>query len=101
MLTPFYEKDGVQYESTVSQSNTCRLLANGGFGMMTMYGEIQKLRDGWLKDIGETMPPGLCRQSWLSRMPDEVKADAAAMMNFIRANYPKQAKRLFLRNGRI
>lgn len=94
-LSPYYEKDGITYESKVSQSNTCRLLANGGRGMLTMYGEVQKLRDIWLEEIGQTMPPGLCRQSWLSRMPDEVKADACAMMNFIKTHYPKQAKRLF------
>lgn len=90
-----YEIDGVIYESVVTQSNTCRILANGGRGAMAMYGEISKLRDGWIEQVGATMPAGLCRRSWLSRFPDEVKADTGAMMNFIQASYPKQAKRLF------
>ena len=90
-----YEIDGVIYESVVTQSNTCRILANGGRGAMAMYGEIAKLRDGWIEQVESSMPTGLCRQSWLSRFPDEVKADAGAMMNFIYDKYPKQAKRLF------
>lgn len=90
-----YEIDGVIYESVVTQSNTCRILSNGGRGAMVMYGEIAKQRDEWIKQVEATMPAGLCRQSWLSRFPDEVKADAGAMMNFIQASYPKQAKRLF------
>ena len=94
-LTPYYEKDGVQYESVVTESNTCRILSNGGRGAMAMYGEIAKLRDGWIEQVEASMPAGLCRQSWLSRFPDEVKADAGAMMNFIQDKYPKQSKRLF------
>lgn len=94
-LTPFYEKDGITYESKVSQSNTCRLLANGGHGMLTMYCEIQKLRDIWIEQFAKEMPAGLCKQSWFSRMPDESLADACAMMTFIKEKYPKQAKRLF------
>lgn len=90
-----YEIDGVQYESVVTESNTCRILSNGGRGAMAMYGEIAKLRDGWIEQVRLSMPTGLCRQSWLSRFPDEVKADAGAMMNFIYDKYPKQAKRLF------
>ena len=90
-----YEIDGVIYESVVTQSNTCRILANGGRGAMAMYGEIAKLRNGWIEQVESSMPAGLCRQSWLSRCPDEVKADAGAMMNFIYDKYPKQAKRLF------
>ena len=90
-----YEIDGVIYESVGPQSNTCRILANGGRGAMAMYGEIAKLRNGWIEQVESSMPTGLCRQSWLSRFPDEVKADAGAMMNFIYDKYPKQAKRLF------
>ena len=94
-LTPFYIEDGIEYESVVSESMTMRLLAAGGLRSMRLFGDIQRITAEYIKQMESQMPAGLSQKSYLSRYPDEVKADTCAMMNFIRESYPKQAKRLF------
>lgn len=94
-LTPFYSKNGIEYESVVSESMTMRLLAAGGLRAMRLFGDIHRITAGYIKQMEAQMPTGLSTKSYLSRYPDEVKADTCAMMNFIRESYPKQAKRLF------
>lgn len=94
-LTPYYTKDGIKYESVVSESMTMRLLAAGGIRAMRLFGDIQRITNEYIKQMEKQMPAGLSTKSYLTRYPDEVKADTCAMMNFIRTNYPKQAKRLF------
>lgn len=90
-----YEIDGVTYEAIVKESWAVDVINRWDAASSALRGELTKAVAYSVKQAIKDAPLGLADVSILTRWNKEQAAYAAAMENYIRANFPKIAKRVY------